>query len=169
MYVFGKKLEPPEQRGVTDRAFLASCPGAIASLFGYWEDKRGDRPMPRRADIDPLDFPTHLSGLLLVDVEGEDAGGVGIYRYRVVGTAEVELRGRDPTGLLVRDGFFGPNLDDVLGCYELVRRRRTFLYDPLGYWTPEGRWVDEYTLFLPLTKDGETVGQILVYSESRMD
>lgn len=169
MYVFGKKLAPPEKRAITDRSFLERCPETVASLFRYWDTKRGDRAMPRRADIDPLDFHGHLPGVLLIDVEGVDSHGVGIYRYRVVGTAEVTLRGHDPTGLLVPEGFIGPSLEDVLACYELVRRRRTFLYDPLGYWTPEGRWVDEHTLFLPLSKDGETVTQILVYSEMRMD
>lgn len=169
MYVFGKKLAPPEKRGITDRSFLAGCPGTIASLFAYWDAKRGERTMPRRADIDPLDFHGHLAGILLVDVEGEDAKRAGIFRYRVVGTAEVELRGHDPTGRLVQEGFLGPSLKDVLACYELVRRRRTFLYDPLGYWTPEGRWVDEHTLFLPLSNDGDTVTQILVYSETRTD
>ena len=125
--------------------------------------------MPRRCDIDPLDFPRHLPGILLVDVEGEDANGCGIFRYRVVGTAEVELRGHDPTGRLVQDGFFGPSLDDVVKCYELVRRRQTFLYDPIAYWTPDGRWADEQTCFLPLSEDGLVVSQILVYSIKRVE
>ena len=87
--------------------------------------------MPRRADIDPADFKSHLPGILLVDVEGTDARGVGIFRYRVVGTGEVTLRGHDPTGKRVEEGFFGPSLADVIGLDELVRRGRSFLYDPL--------------------------------------
>ena len=98
-------------------------------------------------------------------MEGEDEDGRGIFRYRLVGTGEVEVRRRDPTGLLVQDGFFGLSAEDVLTCYELVRQRRSFVYDPLAYWTPDRRWIDEHTLFMPLSQDGETVSQILVYTE----
>lgn len=125
--------------------------------------------MPRRADIDPIDFPHHLSRILLVDVEGEDEDGVGRFRYRVVGTTEVDLRGRDPTGLLVRDGFFGPSLDAVLACYETVRRQGVVLYDPTPYRAKDGKWSDDHTLFLPLSQDDHTVNQILVYAERRTE
>ena len=47
---------------------------------------------------------------------------------------------------------------------EFVRRERSFLYDPRHYTTPEGRFSNEATLFLPLSEDGQTVSQILVYS-----
>jgi hypothetical protein len=49
--------------------------------------------------------------------------------YRLVGTKEVEIRGRDPTGKSVLDGFFGPSLDDALGCYDTVVRTRRPHYD----------------------------------------
>jgi hypothetical protein len=120
--------------------------------------------MPRRSDINPADFVAHLPGIVLVDVEGIDEDGIGIYRYRVVGTAEVRLRDKDPTGKLVTEGFWGPSLENVLDSYEFVRRERSFLYDPRPYTTPEGRFSNEATLFLPLSEDGRTVSQILVYS-----
>ncbi|GAB4228299.1 MAG: hypothetical protein Tsb0032_35030 [Kiloniellaceae bacterium] len=120
--------------------------------------------MPRRADIWPEDLVAHLPGIVLVDVEGVDEEGVGIYRYRVVGTEEVRQRGKDPTGKLIAQGFWGPSLENVLECYEFVRRKRTFLYDPRPYMTPDGRYSNEATLFLPLSEDGEAVTQVLVYS-----
>lgn len=156
-----------EPRGTRTRSFLVDCPELIAELFHYWDRQRGRRAMPRRADIDPVDFVAQLPGILLIDVEGLDDAGRGRFRYRVVGTEEVRLRGHDPTGKLIEEGFFGPSRDDVLASYETVRRGRCFLYDPLDYRTPEGRWRDEYTLFLPLSEDGETVSQILVYSLMR--
>jgi hypothetical protein len=102
-----------------------------------------------------------------VDVEGLDERGQGIFRYRVVGTVEVELRGFDPTGWLVEDGFCGPSLEDVLTCYETVRRTGEFLIDSHAFATVQGRWHDGFTLFLPLSNDGLSVNQILVYSEER--
>ncbi len=123
--------------------------------------------MPRRCDIAPEDFRWHLPGILLVDVEGVDEQGVGIYRYRVVGTGEVLLRGQDPTGKLVQEGFFGPSVEDTLDCYERVRRERSPLFDSQVYRMPDGGWQEGVTLFLPLSEDGETVSQILVYAEKR--
>ena len=155
------------ERVPSSRSFLKKCPEKIAELFRYWDEARGEAPMPTRAAIRPEDIIAHLPGVLLVDVEGQDEHGVGIFRYRVVGTAEVTLRDHDPTGKLVQEGFFGPSKEDVLACYESVRRQRSFLHDPLEYTTPEGRWRDEHTLFLPLSEDGQTVSQILVYSERR--
>ena len=154
-------------RGIKDRSFLADCAPQVAEIFRYWDERRGGKAMPARADIDPVDLRLHLSDILLVDVEGLDAAGQGVFRYRVVGTREVALRGHDPTGKLVREGFFGPSEDDVIACYEFVRRERGFLFDPLAYTTPDGHWREEETIFLPLSNDGETVSQILVYSVKR--
>ena len=137
----------------------------MRELFAYWDAKRQGRAMPQRSDIDPVDFPKHLPRIVLVDVEGEDADGTSRLRYRVVGTKEVELRGRDPTGLEVREAYFGPSLADVLDCYEFVRVNATFLFDPRRFITQDGNVVDDQTLFLPLSEDGATVSQILVYVE----
>ena len=163
----GARARDDEPRGIRTRSFLSDCPPLVAELFRYWDRKRGRRAMPRRADIDPMDFVAQLPGILLVDVEGLDAEGHGRFRYRVVGTEEVRLRGHDPTGKRVEEGFFAPSREDVLTSYETVRRGCCFLYDPLGYSTPGGQWRDEYTIFLPLSEDGETVSQILVYSLKR--
>ena len=123
--------------------------------------------MPRRADFQPEAVPRHLSGMLLVDVEGIDDEGIGIYRYRVVGTDEVRLRGHDPTGKLVQDGFFWSSLDEALATYESIRTSRSFLYEVAEFVSPEGRWRSEYGILLPFSEDGENVSQILVYSLAR--
>lgn len=156
-----------DPRYVTSRAFLKDCPHDVAEIFEYWSAKCDGRRMPRRAEIAPEDFVSHLPGILLVDVEGLDESGVGIFRYRVVGTEEVALRGHDPTGKLVQDGFLGPSPGDVLACYDYVRREKSFIYDPLEYRTPDGRWRADSTIFLPLSENGETVTQIMVYSKKR--
>ena len=162
-------LKPVRDRGVTDRSFLADCSPRVGELFAYWDARRGDRTMPRRADIDPVDFPGHLPRIMLVDVDGEDANGRVLLRYRVVGTKEVQLRGQDPTGLHVRDACFGPSLDSVLACYEFVCASRTFLFDRLRYQMQDGRFVEDRALFLPLSEDGTTVTQILVYVERQVE
>ena len=151
-----------------DTGFLDETSDLIREIFHYWNNRRGTRVMPSRRDFDPVDLPAHLPGILLIDVEGVDEAGVGRYRYRVVGTAEVANRGHDPTGKLVVEGYFGPSQADVLKDYEAVRLGCTFLYEPLQFVTEDHRTVDEYSIILPFSEDGQTVSQILVFSERRL-
>jgi hypothetical protein len=146
------------------REFLDVCPDRIAEIFHYWDSLRRGRAMPRRLDFRPEDVPRHLSGLLLIDVEGIDADGIGIYRYRVVGTEEVRLRGFDPTGRLIQDGYFWSSLEEALDCYETIRKSRSFLYEFAEFVTETGRWRSEYAVILPFSEDDATVSHILVYS-----
>lgn len=41
----------------------------LARLADYWQSKRGDRPIPYRADIDPVDFPRLLPNVWLVQYD----------------------------------------------------------------------------------------------------
>jgi hypothetical protein len=77
------------------------------------------------------------------------------------------LSGHDPTGKLVTEGYFAGSLEDALRSYEIVRRSKSFLYEPLHFVTDDHLTIDEYSILLPFSEDGETVNQILVYSERR--
>ena len=135
----------------------------VREIFAYWDGKRGDREMPRRCDIDPLDFPRHLPNIILVDVRPEPPH----YFYRLVGTAEVATRGWNPTGKDVASHFFGPSKADVLASYDYVRHNRSFLFDPHPFVSRDGRFVHSETLFLPLSEDGATVSQVLIFAMAR--
>ena len=89
------------------------------------------------------------------------------YVYRLVGTADAEVRGYDPTGKSVREGFFGPSAETVLANYDRVVSTRAPYLDPRHYVATTGRYVTQETIFLPLSDDGENVNKILVYSASR--
>lgn len=120
--------------------------------------------MPARRDIDPLDIPRPLlPGICLVDVVADERR----YVYRLVGTADVEVRGCDPTGKSVIDGFFGPSIENVLASYDRVVATRAPFLDSTHFWAPTGSYVTEETLFLPLSDDGESVNKVLVFSQSR--
>lgn len=149
------------------RAFLAHCPAPVAEIFSYWDGLRGERALPRRADFRPEAVPRHLPAILLIDVEGVDDAGVGVFRYRVVGTESVRLRGHDPTGKLVRDGFFWSSAEAAVAVYESVRTSGRHLYQTAEFVSPEGRWRSEHTLLLPFSEGGDAVTQILVYSLAR--
>lgn len=149
------------------REFLESCPAPVAEIFRYWDRLRGERAMPRRADFRPEAVPRHLPAILMIDVEGLDEQGVGVYRYRVVGTESVRLRGRDPTGKLVREGFFWSSAEAAIAVYESVRTSGRHLYQTTEFVSPGGRWRSEHTLLLPFSEGGAAVTQILVYSVAR--
>lgn len=144
----------------TTEGFLEFCSGAVAEIYMYWNQKRGDRRMPKRAEIEPSDITRFLPGVLLVDVRQDPLEFI----YRLVGTREVEARGNDPTGRRVGEAFFGNSSDDVLENYRRVVASGSYLYDLDKFNSPGGRFVQDESLFLPLSTTGEGVGQILVYS-----
>jgi hypothetical protein len=144
--------------------FPSTCHPNTRAIYEYWLAKRGARQMPARADIDPLDMPRGLlPGITLVDVVPDERR----YVYRLVGTEDVEVRGQDPTGKSVVEGFFGPSLDDVLGSYDRVVSSRAPFLDPTHFKSTNGRYMTEETIFLPLSDDGINVNIILVFSQSR--
>jgi len=145
--------------------FPSGCAPRVLSIYDYWDECRAGRSMPRRADIDPVDLPEHLPGILLIDVESENAWGRGVYRYRVVGTREVVNRRFDPTGGLVEDGFFAKSKSDALLSYESVRLQRAAIFERLTFRAENGVPIDEDSVMLPLSENGKDVAQILVYSE----
>lgn len=89
------------------------------------------------------------------------------YVCRLVGTADAEVRGNDPTGKSVREGFFGPSAETVLANYDRVVSARAPYLDPRRYVATTGHYVTQETIFLPLSDDGKNVNKILVYSASR--
>jgi len=144
--------------------FPDTCHPNTIALYNCWLAKCVNRSMPARADIDPVEMPRQLlPGISIVDVVADARR----YVYRLVGTEDVEVRGHDPTGKSVLEGFFGPSPEDALGCYDKVVEARAPLLDPTPFTAPSGKWINEETLFLPLSDDGENVNKILVFSYSR--
>ena len=144
--------------------FPETCHTDTIALYNYWLAISGNRTMPARADIDPVEMPKQLlPGICIVDVVADERR----YVYRLVGTGEVEVRGNDPTGKSVHEGFFGPSAENALGCYDKVAVTRAPLLDPTPFVALNGKWITDETLFLPLSDDGVTVNKILVFSYSQ--
>lgn len=137
---------------------LAGCHASLRGLYDYWNAQRGSRAMPTRGDIDPVDLKAVLPLLILIDVVPDPRR----YVYRLVGTHEVEMRGSDPTGKAVAEAYYGETAEDTARYLDrVVRTRQPVLYR--GIYQPlSTRTQREDVLFLPLSKDGETVTMILV-------
>jgi hypothetical protein len=132
----------------------------IAAFYAYWDGKRGNRGMPARSDIDPLEMVSFLPGIVLIDVVADARRFV----YRLVGTREVAMRGRDPTGKSVAEGFYGASAIASMASYQDVVDRRAPRLERREFTTPEGRYGREQVILLPLSADGMRVTMIIAYT-----
>ena len=104
----------------------------------------GDRCMSRRADIGPLTTPEGLLlGFCVVDAVPHQTRHV----YRLVGTGDAEVRGLDPTGRSVRDGYFSPSIEDLLSNYDRVVGFRAPHIHPQHYIAATGRYTTKEGAF----------------------
>ena len=158
-------LLSPDRDGSDTRA-LAGAPPDLLDMYAYWQRKRGERPMPARADIEPAEIKRLLPGMLLVDVRPAP-DGTQDFIYRLVGTREVDMRGNDPTGKRVIDAYYGKSADDVTGCYRRVTESRQPFLDDDCYHLPGQEWSPSASIYLPLSSDGSQVDMVLVYSSFR--
>lgn len=150
----------------TSLDFLARCRPETAAFYRYWDGKRGDRLMPARADIEPLEMKPWLRGTALIDVKRDPQALNGYaLRYRLIGSRPTMLRGKDVTGMRVETGYFGASLEAALENYRLVIEQKTLVYDWDRTPTDDGFAREGETLLLPLSSDGETVDMVLVYQE----
>lgn len=148
----------------------------LAALYSYWSDKRGDRSMPSRADVDPAELRGLLPHLLLLDVVdgGQD------FRYRLVGTEIERHIGRQVTGRLIGEALSGDYLAYILSLHQRVLTEKAPVYSENSF--GEGQpgyglvaaYKRAYRLMLPLAKDGRTVdmllcGQVFVPNRLRVE
>ncbi len=85
----------------------------VADTAAYWQRLHRKGHPPARADIDPAEVRALLPNLALLD----DATGDGRARYRLAGTAVVELLGCEPTGRAVA-AIDSPLRPFLLRCWD---------------------------------------------------
>ena len=145
---------------MADSDFIAGCHERVRALYRYWDGKRNGRLMPSRSDLDPVDIPRFLPDICLVDVVPDARK----YVYRLIGTNEAAMRGRDPTGLAVGEGYFGTSAQSVFLNYDGVTRSRAPRLDRDPSITSDDRFIQHESIFLPLSDDSEHVNMILVFT-----
>lgn len=158
--------------------FLGNCSPKIRRMWEYWNAQRGDRLMPSRQDIDPLQMPRDLLPCILLTEVLPEAPWL---RYRLVGTAQAALRGRDPTGQPVQGNYMGAHLgipgDDVMLNYRIVIEKRTvvYTYNPIIGAMPDGSsmrqmpWHASSSVLMPLSSDGDNVDMVFCFSDLDKD
>ena len=153
--------EEPGSRGATDGG--AGRPtdrmkGMIhpqtRALHRYFEELRGNRAVPMRAEVDPRDMPCRAGNLFIL----EDLGR-GQLRFRLAGSALTEVFGTELRGLNVRMMMEGRGRESFAALIEEC------LAEPgIGYLRlaradrPEDLWE---MLLLPLRSDGGGIDRVL--------
>jgi hypothetical protein len=129
----------------------------IRRMHEYWLAKCAGRPMPSRADIDPLDLRDCLGNLCLLDVVGDAPHR---FRFRVDGSNLAALSGFELTGKFVEDMPDPDYRDFVLALYERVVAEKVPIFLAVAAeW--KGCGIEEISVTLPLSNDGVTVDGIL--------
>lgn len=152
-----------EYRRITDDSFLEHCGENLRLVHAYWNEKRGGRLMPSRADIDPGEIRHLLPGIILVDVSRDPLR----LTYRLVGTHEVEARGYDPTGRDVREHVFAATKEEGYQTYLAALELRRPVFDEEPMLSPNPNLSEVGSIVLPLSADGETVNMLMAYIDYR--
>lgn len=130
---------------------------AIRKVYQYWLGRRGDRLMPARQDLDPLDLGYALGNICLIDVIRTPRLR---FRFRLDGSKLVALTGFDLTGSHADEFEPGPYRDFMLEVYRrMVLGRAPLFFRHREEWQYSGMQMESTTL--PLSSDGETVDMIM--------
>jgi hypothetical protein len=132
------------------------CP-RLHQLRDYWQQARGDRPIPQRRDIDPLKVPRLLPYLTLAEVFRDPLR----FRYRLIGTQITEMAGRDATGRWLDETLYGTNLERILWGYRtcVETREPVAIREAVQFVAKD--WITIEVLMLPIGDPDGTVRMVL--------
>jgi len=134
----------------------------LIDLLAYWRQACAGRPMPARADIDPVQMkPTLLPYILLVDVEHEPRIR---YRWRLISTHITMVLDRDKTGAYWDEIYDREEMESMTFRADWVVRRRLPLRST-GHCIERDRDFDHNeALFMPLSDDGSVINMMMMGS-----
>jgi hypothetical protein len=133
---------------------------ALVKAFAYWNSRRRDRAMPRRADITPQGMRSFLPHVALVEVKTRPGNGPD-YFVRLAGAAIEEVFGKRtgrpltedvPPELAVR---WRAQFDAVVNSQKPLRATGRIAFE-------NKTWLEAEILCAPLSEDGTQVGMVLL-------
>ncbi len=127
----------------------------LQKIYQYWLGMKGDRLMPSRADLNPMEIAGLLQYISLIDV-GPEAGR---YKMRLIGTETVKAMGIDVTGKYLdemqqAEGLLKKNYD------WLVQEKKPYINFDRLKWSSKS-YLEYYALGLPLSENGEDVNMLM--------
>jgi hypothetical protein len=130
----------------------------LSAVYDFCAERRGARPMPARADIDPVDLPRFvLPHLALLEVF--DAGAR--YRWRLTGTEVVKRFGCDATGRFGDEVLRGDYLAFFTSLMRQVCGSQVPVYSLTLFRWEDGRTMTNSRLYVPLGDAAAGVSQVL--------
>jgi hypothetical protein len=136
---------------------LESYNPRLARLHDYWIGKCDGRPLPARADIEPLEMKEWLGNLLLA----EFFGGIEHYRVRLDGSNLIGFGGKDRTGKGSEVLTSEEERKLIAAQYTPVLDTAQPAYFETQFQNSEGRFLREQKLLLPLSDNGSLVNMVL--------
>jgi hypothetical protein len=119
------------------------------AVFDYWNGKRGPRPAPERADIDPADIRHALSDTFMLAADFVDQ-----LRFRLAGTRVCALFGREIKGEAFADLWSESSRAAIDELLAIVIDETAGVVAGLTGRTEDGAETDLELLLLPLAHSG---------------
>jgi hypothetical protein len=135
-----------------------STSARVRGLYDYWQQARGDRAMPRRADIDPIDIWSLLPYVHMSEWHSEPRD---VY-FRIAGTEIVATAGKEYRGRWLNEMLSDPDdREQIMSLYVRVVATRVPIFGRTGG-SSSRLGVDFFEWILcPLSEDGKTVTHFL--------
>ena len=161
-------FEPEEGAPDWPRAAYVSEPAAIDNPIleffrAYWQQKRGPRAMPARADLRLSDFTKYLGMVSLFDA----LPGYGDFRFRVIGTRVAQKFNVDDTGRTLRQAFAeagagAARAEQIVATFRFACETQKPLRATVAAAQWHGHYVSDFdALYLPLSDGGAVANQVM--------
>jgi len=138
----------------------------LRQAHDYWLAKRGNRPMPGRADLDPAEIKPLLPNLVLMDVLRDAKPGWPLdFRYRVIGTAIDAMMNGRYTGLCMSTLAHQQPGSRLWSSLEHVTVTRRPQINRVPYVGPHKDFLSVIDMVMPLSADGETIDMLFCIIE----
>jgi hypothetical protein len=126
------------------------------ALYKYWDGVRGERAMPTRSDIDPLDIVGLLPVIGLIERRAEG------YFWRLIGTEIAEHFGRNLTGDRYGAHFSpAPFINATRASFDIAFEQQVPVFDEFVYRSDEGWSHAVSRLICPLAADSTHAPMII--------
>lgn len=135
----------------------------FATLRDYLAQAAPPGRLPGRQDIDPTRLKALLPFINLVDVE-RNAEGLR-FRFRLTGTLQTEVAGREINGRYVEDAVLPEYVDRIRSNMRQCVTTRRPIYDRFPMPHPDRDFIDTERVYFPLARDGETVDMLLILND----
>jgi len=152
-------LDPAGSPGVitANWEMSAAADPRLRQIHAYWQSRCGDRRMPSRADIDPVDVPALLPFIFLVDVLSDPRD----FRFRLTGTHFRDFSGLELTGLRIGEAFPPEFAAEVHHHWSSCVDRGLPAVGSGRLWLPGRDHVGWEGVILPLSPDGASANMLL--------